>query len=114
MTSQAQALEPLAGVSGLVFFAFPLHPVGTPSDDRADHLAHVALPMLFLQGTRDALADLDLLKRTVAGLGARATLKLFGDADHAFHVPAKAGRKDVEVLSELLDSAAGWMAVQRA
>jgi predicted alpha/beta-hydrolase family hydrolase len=114
MTSQAQALEPLAGVSGLVFFAFPLHAAGTPSDDRADHLAHIALPMLFLQGTRDALADLDLLKRAVAGLGGRATLKLFADADHAFHVPAKMGRKDIEVLSELLDSAAGWMTVRRA
>jgi predicted alpha/beta-hydrolase family hydrolase len=114
MTSQAQAQEPLVGVSGLVFFAFPLHPAGTPSDERANHLAEVALPMLFLQGTRDALADLDLLKHTVAGLGARATLKLFADADHAFHVPAKTGRKDAEVLSELLDAAASWMVVQRA
>jgi predicted alpha/beta-hydrolase family hydrolase len=109
MTSQAQALSPLAGVRGLVFFAFPLHPAGKSSDERASHLADVALPMLFLQGTRDALAELEILRRTVTGLGAHATLNLFAEADHAFHVPAKTGRKDAEVLSEMLDAAAVWM-----
>jgi predicted alpha/beta-hydrolase family hydrolase len=109
MTSQAQAVEPLEGVQGLVFFGFPLHPAGTPSTDRATHLGSVAIPMLFLQGTRDALADLDLLRAVVVKLGRRATLKLFTDADHSFHVPARSGRKDSEVLKDLLDSAAIWM-----
>jgi predicted alpha/beta-hydrolase family hydrolase len=109
MTSQAQAKAPLAGVRGLVFFAFPLHPPGKPSTERAEHLAGVSVPMLFLQGTRDEFATLDLLTTTVAGLGERATLKLFEDADHSFHVPAKTGRKDVEVLNEILDAATEWM-----
>lgn len=109
MTSQAQASVPLEGVRGLVFFAFPLHPAGAPSDQRAAHLKDVRLPMLFLQGTRDALADLTLLSRTVKSLGARATLVLAEDADHSFHVPAKTGRKDSEVLSDILDAAASWM-----
>jgi predicted alpha/beta-hydrolase family hydrolase len=109
MTSQAQALEPLPAVQGLVFFGFPLHPAGAPSTDRATHLASVAIPMLFLQGTRDALADLDLLRSVVVKLGRRETLKLFTDADHSFHVPARSGRKDGEVLKELLDCAANWM-----
>ena len=110
MTSQAQALTPLAAVRGLVFFAFPLHPAGKPSDERAEHLSAITLPMLFLQGTADALAELDLLRPVVARLGSRATLKLVADADHVFHVPAKTGRKDAEVLAEFLDTAAGWMA----
>ena len=110
MTSQAQALSPLPGVGGLVFFAFPLHTAGKPSIDRAAHLAEVALPMLFLQGSKDALAQLDLLEGVVAGLGPRATLKLIAEADHAFHVPARTGRKDAEVLAEFLDAAAAWMA----
>jgi uncharacterized protein len=109
MTSQAQALAPLPGVSGLVFFAFPLHPAGKPSVARADHLGKVDIPMLFLQGTRDELAALDLLKPVVAKLGARAKLILAPDADHAFHVPAKTGRKDADVLADLLDAAAAWM-----
>ena len=109
MTSQAQGLAPLEGVRGLVFFAFPLHPAGAPSDTRAAHLADVKVPMLFLQGTRDALADLTLLKRTVKSLGARATLVFAEDADHSFHVPAKTGRKDSEVLTQILDAAASWM-----
>lgn len=109
MTSQAQAGEPLANVRGLIFFAFPLHPAGKPSINRADHLASVKLPMLFLQGTRDELGQLDLLKATVAALGERASLKLFEDADHSFHVPAKTGRKDAEVMAELLDTARDWM-----
>jgi predicted alpha/beta-hydrolase family hydrolase len=110
MTSQAQAIAPLPRVRGLVFFAFPLHPAGKPSVARADHLSDVDIPMLFLQGTRDALAALDLLRPVVAGLGARATLTLAEDADHAFHVPAKTGRRDADVLAELLDAAAAWMA----
>ncbi|MGO4705444.1 alpha/beta family hydrolase [Microvirga sp. 2MCAF38] len=109
MTSQAQALEPLPGVKGLVFFAFPLHPAGKPSDERAKHLFDITIPMLFTQGTRDALAELDLLRPVVGMLGARATLKLLDDADHSFHVPAKTGRKDSEVMAELLDAAVAWM-----
>lgn len=108
MTSQAQALAPLPGVRGLVFFAFPLHPASKPSVARAEHLAKVDVPMLFLQGTRDALAELDLLQPMVAALGARAKLILAPDADHAFHVPAKTGRKDAAVLAALLDAAAAW------
>jgi predicted alpha/beta-hydrolase family hydrolase len=110
MTSQAQALAPLAGVRGLVFFAFPLHPAGKPSDTRAEHLSAVQIPLLFLQGSKDALAELDLLQPVVAGLGPRAALELIDDADHAFHVPAKTGRKDAEVLGQILDAAAAWMA----
>ena len=109
MTSQAQALAPLESVRGLVFFAFPLHPAGKPSVDRAAHLSAIAIPMLFLQGAADALADVDLLTRTVAGLGDRASLSLVDFADHSFHAPAKTGRKDAEVLAEILDMAAAWM-----
>jgi predicted alpha/beta-hydrolase family hydrolase len=110
MTSQAQALTPLEGVRGLLFFAFPLHPSGKPSTDRATHLSKVSVPMLFLQGTKDTLAELDLLQPTVAALGERAALVLADAADHAFHVPAKTGRKDAEVMAELLDAAVAWMA----
>ncbi len=109
MTSQAQALSPLPNARGLIFFAFPLHPAGKPSDERAKHLDDVAVPMLFLQGSNDALASLDLLKPVVKHLGKRATLALFADADHSFHVPAKSGRKDADVLTEILDAAAGWV-----
>ncbi len=109
MTSQTQTQAPLPGVRGLVFFAFPLHPAGKPADSRAAHLADVRIPMLFLQGTNDALAELALLEPVVARLGARATLTLAAGADHSFHVPAKSGRKDADVLAELLDAAAGWM-----
>jgi hypothetical protein len=109
MTSQAQALSPLDGGRGLVFFAFPLHPAGKPSTERAAHLSAVAVPMLFLQGTKDALAEPALLKRTVAGLEG-ASLELIEDADHAFHVPARSGRKDADVLDDLLDAAVAWMA----
>lgn len=109
MTSQAQALAPLRGVRGLVFFGFPLHPAGKPATDRAAHLSDIALPMLFLQGTHDALAELDLLRPTVAGLGSRAALALFDDADHSFHVPARTGRRDADVLGAILDAAAAWM-----
>jgi predicted alpha/beta-hydrolase family hydrolase len=110
MTSLAQAEQALPGVRGLVFFAFPLHPPGKPGVERAGHLAEVAVPMLFLQGTNDEFARLDLLRETVAGLGARANLTLAEFADHSFHAPAKSGRKDPEVLAEVLDVAAAWMA----
>jgi uncharacterized protein len=109
MTSQAQAASPLPGVRGLVFLGFPLHPPGKPSNDRAKHLFEVSIPMLFLQGTRDELADLQLLGPLGAELGARATLKLFPDADHSFHVPARSGRKDSQVRVEVLDTMASWM-----
>ena len=109
MTSQAQALDPLPNVRGLLFFGFPLHPAGKPSDERAKHLDDIAIPMLFLQGTNDALATVDLLKPVVKRLGKRATLTLSEHADHSFHVPAKSGRKDAEVLAEILDAAASWV-----
>lgn len=110
MTSQAQAERPLAGVRGLAFVGFPLHPEGKPSIERATHLARVSLPMLFLQGTRDGLADLALLEPMVAGLGARARLTLFDDADHAFHVRVKSGRNDAQVLAAMLDAFVDWAA----
>jgi uncharacterized protein len=109
MTSQAQAAAPLPGVRGLVFVGFPLHPPGQPSDERAQHLGDVAVPMLFLQGTRDELADLDLIRALADRLGARATLHVLEHADHSFHVLARSGRKDAEVLAELLDTTAAWM-----
>jgi predicted alpha/beta-hydrolase family hydrolase len=109
MTSQAQAARPLAGVRGLVFVGFPLHPANRPSTQRADHLAAVRLPMLFLQGPRDALADLDLVSAVVAELGPRATLRTFDDADHAFHVRVRSGSNDAQVLHELASTAAAWM-----
>jgi len=109
MTSQAQAAAPLSGVRGLAFLGFPLHPPGTPSDERGAHLFEVRIPMLFLQGTRDEFAELPLLKALVAKLGARATLKLFDDADHSFHVPARTGRKDSGVRAELADSLVAWI-----
>ena len=109
MTSQAAALGALPQVCGLVFIGFPLHPPKKPSVDRAKHLAEVAMPMLFLQGTRDDLAELKRLKAVVRKLGSRATLSQFEGADHAFHVPAKSGRSDAQVRDELLDVAAGWI-----
>jgi predicted alpha/beta-hydrolase family hydrolase len=108
MTSQAQAASPLPGVRGLVFLGFPLHPAGKPSDQRAAHLLDVQVPMLFLQGTRDALADLSLLSPLVERLGGRAALRLLQDADHSFHVPARTGRKDADVRHEMLDALAAW------
>jgi uncharacterized protein len=108
MTSQAQALLPLAGVHGLAFFGFPLHPAGKPSSERAKHLADVSIPMLFLQGTRDNLAELSLLEPVVKTLGALAALHLVRDADHSFHVPARSGRNDGEVMNEILDAFAAW------
>jgi predicted alpha/beta-hydrolase family hydrolase len=112
MTSQAQSIEPLAGVRGLVFFGFPLHAPGKPSDERAVHLAEVKVPMLFLQGGRDELAHLDLLRPAVARLGEHAMLRVFDDADHSFLVPARSGRKCADVMNELLDELAVWMAAR--
>ena len=108
MTSQAQAATALPGVKGLAFLGFPLHPAGAPSDERAKHLFDVAVPMLFLQGTRDTLADLTLLKPLVKRLGKRATLELIEDGDHSFHVPARTGRKDEQVRGAMLDVFAAW------
>jgi predicted alpha/beta-hydrolase family hydrolase len=109
MTSQAQAKASLPGVRGLAFLGFPLHPTGRPSQDRARHLFEVQIPMLFLQGTRDKLASLDQIKPLCKELGNRATLKLFEEADHSFHVPARSGRKDAQVLGEVLDALAAWL-----
>jgi predicted alpha/beta-hydrolase family hydrolase len=109
MTSQAQAAMPLPGVRGLVFLGFPLHPAGRPSRDRGDHLFGVKIPLLFLQGTRDALADLNELRPLCEALAPRASLKLFRDADHSFHVPARSGQTDWEVLEDLLEAFAAWV-----
>ena len=108
MTSQAQAIDPLPQVAGLVFLGFPLHPAGTPSTSRAEHLSKVKIPMFFAQGTQDKLADLDKLRPVVAGLGTRATLMTIEHADHSFHVPKRSGRDDEAVLKEVLDGVARW------
>ena len=108
MTSRAAAAAPLEGVRGLVFLGFPLHPAGQPGVSRAEHLSRVNVPMLFLQGTRDALADLTLLTPIVERLGARATLRVVDDADHGFHVPKRSGRTDEQVLDELAAAVADW------
>jgi len=109
MASQAQAAAPLDGVRGLIFLGFPLHPAGRPSAERGKHLSDVKTPMLFLQGTRDALAALDQIEPLCQRLGPRATLKLFPEADHSFHVPARTGRKDAQVRAEMLDAVATWI-----
>jgi len=109
MTSQAQAKSPLPGVRGLIFLGFPLHPPGRPSVERSEHLFQIQIPMLFLQGDRDEFAQLDLLQAVTGKLGARATLKLFPDADHSFHVPARTGRKDPEVLASVLSAMNDWI-----
>jgi predicted alpha/beta-hydrolase family hydrolase len=109
MTSQAQALGALAGVRGLVFLGFPLHPAGKPSDARARHLAEVQIPMLFVQGTRDALAERARIEALMARLGERATLELIEGADHSFHVPVRSGRSDAEMRSTLLKAVVQWM-----
>ena len=109
MTSQAQAIDALPGVRGLAFLGFPLHPAGKPSSDRAKHLGDIQIPMLFLQGTRDALAELDLLEPVVKHLGKLATLHLVKEADHSFHVLARSGRNDREVMAEVLDAFAAWV-----
>ena len=109
MTSQAQAKAPLAGVRGLAFLGFPLHPAGKPSSERAEHLADIDIPMLFIQGTRDKLAELSLLQPVLDGLGPLASLHPVKEADHSFHVPARSGRKDREVMDEVLDAIAAWI-----
>jgi predicted alpha/beta-hydrolase family hydrolase len=110
MTSQAQAAAPLAGVHGLAFLGFPLHPAGKPSSERAQHLFDVRVPMLFMQGSRDKLAELSLLEPLIEKLGPLASLHLVAEADHSFHVPARSGRNDGEVMIEVLDKFAGWAA----
>jgi predicted alpha/beta-hydrolase family hydrolase len=112
MTSQAQAEAPLAGVRGLAFLGFPLHAAGRPSAERAAHLDRISVPMLFLQGSRDALASLELLEPVVARLGKRATLAVFEQADHSFHVPARGGSDDA-VLARVLNTLAGWIEANR-
>lgn len=109
MSSQAQAVQPLPQVRGLVFIGFPLHPAGKPSIERAKHLADVQVPMLFLQGTRDALADLAQIREVTAGLGQRATLHEVDGADHAFRVLVRSGCTDLQVLDELLQAMEQWM-----
>lgn len=111
MTSQAQAAKPLPDVRGLAFVGFPLHPAKKPSEERAAHLSEVKIPMLFLQGTRDELADLTLLQPIVDKLGRPATLKRIEGADHSFHVLARSGRNDREVMEELADTIASWVAM---
>ena len=108
MTSQAAAEHPLDGLRGLVFFGFPLHPPNRPGTKRADHLAKVTMPMLFLQGTRDTFADLQLLRAVCAKLGSRATLRVIETADHSFHVLKSSGRNDAEVLRELAETVVSW------
>jgi predicted alpha/beta-hydrolase family hydrolase len=109
MSSQAQALEPLPGVRGLAFLGFPLHPAGKPAVARAEHLRRIAVPMLFLQGTRDALAECALLEEVVEQLRPRAQIQWVADADHSFHVPARSGQKDPAVRRALLGALAGWL-----
>jgi predicted alpha/beta-hydrolase family hydrolase len=108
MTSQAQAEAALANVVALAFFGFPLHPAGKLSVERATHLSAISIPMLFLQGSRDALADLPSMEATVADLGELATLKVIEGADHSFHVLARSGRTDAQAMNEMLDSFASW------
>jgi predicted alpha/beta-hydrolase family hydrolase len=108
MTSQAQAANPLPGVRGLAFFGFPLHPPDKPSIDRAAHLSKVKIPMLFLQGTRDNLADLTLLRPLVGELENLATLKVLEGADHSFHVLKRSGRTDEQVNAEMIDAFTAW------
>ena len=109
MTSQAAANGLIPDVRGLAFLGFPLHPPGAPSDARAAHLASVSVPMLFLQGTKDEFAQLDLLQPVVKKLGRKARLHLIEAANHSFRVPAKTGRKEADVMAELADTLAAWI-----
>jgi len=109
MTSQAQAQAPLPGIRGLAFLGFPLHPAGRPSDSRAEHLSKVEIPLLFLQGTRDALAERTLMEGVLEGLGPRARIAWVVDADHSFHVPVRSGRSDADVRTQLLAEFASWL-----
>jgi predicted alpha/beta-hydrolase family hydrolase len=111
MTSQAQAESPLPRVRGLVFLGFPLHPAGRPSDERGKHLFEVQIPMLFMQGTRDDLANLQLLQPLIERLGTHATLKLFQDANHSFHVAVRTGRTDSEIRGAMFDALVDWIEV---
>lgn len=108
MTSQAQAKEPLLGVRGLVFLGFPLHPAGAPASGRGAHLASVRVPMLFLQGERDKLAGLALLRPLLAGLGERAALEVLAEGDHSFAVPKRTGLGPAQVLDRLADEVERW------
>jgi uncharacterized protein len=108
MTSQAQAIAPLPDVQGLAFLGFPLHAAGKPSDERAKHLFDIHIPMLFLQGSRDKLAELALLEPVIKKLGPSTSLYLVPEADHSFHVPARSGRKDRDVMTEILDAVVTW------
>jgi uncharacterized protein len=108
MTSHAAAQHPLDGVRGLVFFGFPLHPPNRPGTKRADHLANVTVPMLFLQGTRDTLADLKLLRPICSKLGSRASLHIIETADHSFHVLKRSGTNDANLLRELAETTVSW------
>ena len=110
MTSQAQADAPIPGIEGLAFVGFPLHPAGKPGIERAEHLARIEVPMLFVSGDRDALAELHLLRPVVASLGRRATLHLVSHADHSFRVAAKSGRTAADAEGEALDAVANWIA----
>lgn len=112
MASQAQALEPLPDVRGLAFLGFPLHPAGQPGTERADHLEQIKIPMLFVSGSRDALADISLLKPLLATLGEAATLHVVDQGDHGLRVPAKSGRTSEEAQAEALDAIAEWMKAQ--
>lgn len=109
MTSQAQARAPLVHVRGLVFLAFPLHPAGRPGTDRATHLREVGIPMLFVQGTRDELADFGLLRPLVESLSPHATLHVLENADHSFHVPVRSGRNDADIQDDALDAVCAWL-----
>ncbi len=112
MTSQAQAESALTAVRGLIFLGFPLHPAQKPSQQRAEHLSQVNCPMLFLQGTRDELADAALMRPVAERLGTLATLQFFDDADHSFHVRARSGRTDAQVLGSMLDAIVAWIAAR--
>jgi predicted alpha/beta-hydrolase family hydrolase len=109
MSSQAQAQSPLPGVLGLAFLGFPLHPAKRPSDERAQHLSDVAVPLLFLQGDRDELADLSLLQALIGRLGPRATLKLIPNANHSYRVPARSGRSESQIILELVQTLHDWI-----
>ena len=113
MTSQAHASLPLPGVRGLIFLGFPLHPAGSPSQMRGEHLFEIKLPMLFVQGTRDALAETSLVQALCEALGARASLLWLQDADHSFHVPSRSGRTDEDVLDQMLNALAKWLRQMR-
>jgi hypothetical protein len=109
MTSQAEAADPLPGAKGIVFLGFPLQSPGKPSGQRANHLHEISIPMLFVQGTRDKLAEIGAIEELVAKLGAIATLKSIADGDHSFHVPVRAGRKYGDVMNEMLDAMTDWL-----